>query len=123
MEEQKRILVVDDSATMRQLLKMMITKYISCEIVLAEDGQEALEKVEAESFDLVVTDIQMPRMHGLAFVEKVRKEKKLTIPIIMVTTKGAEKDRDMGIELGANAYITKPVNGLKLADAIKTLIG
>ena len=123
MEEQKRILVVDDSATMRQLLKMMITKYISCEIILAEDGQEALEKVEAESFDLVVTDIQMPRMHGLAFVEKVRKEKKLTIPIIMVTTKGAEKDRDMGIELGANAYITKPVNGLKLADAIKTLIG
>jgi two-component system chemotaxis response regulator CheY len=122
MEEKKRILVADDSGTMRQLLKMMITKYISCEIVLAEDGQEALEKVEAGHFDLVVTDIQMPRMHGLAFVEKVRKEKKLDIPIIMVTTKGAEKDRDMGMELGANAYITKPVNGLKLADAIKALI-
>ena len=122
MEEKKRILVVDDSATMRQLLKMMITKYMPCEIVLAEDGQEALEKVEAEHFDLVITDIQMPRMHGLAFVEKVRKEKKIDTPIIMVTTKGAEKDRDMGMELGANAYITKPVNGLKLADAIKTLI-
>jgi DNA-binding response OmpR family regulator len=77
--------------------------------------------VGAEPFDLVVTDINMPRMHGLAFIEKVRKEGR-DIPIIIVTTMGGEKDREMGMELGANAYVTKPVNGVKLGETIQSLL-
>jgi two-component system chemotaxis response regulator CheY len=118
----KRVLVVDDSATMRQLVKMMVIKYAGCEVSEAKDGQEAFEMIGAEPFDLVVTDINMPRMHGLALVEKVRKEG-LDIPVIIVTTMGAEKDRELGMELGANAYVTKPVNGIKLAESIKSLLG
>ena len=118
----KRILVVDDSATMRQLVRMMVIKYTGCVVSEARDGQEAFEMIGAESFDLVVTDINMPRMHGLALVEKVRKEG-LDIPIIIVTTMGGEKDRELGMELGANAYVTKPVNGVHLAEAIKSLLG
>lgn len=117
----KRILVVDDSATMRQLVRMMVIKYTGCEVSEARDGQEAFEMVGAEPFDLVVTDINMPRMHGLAFIEKVRKEG-LDIPIIIVTTMGGEKDRELGMELGANAYVTKPVNGVKLGETIQSLL-
>ena len=117
----RRILVVDDSATMRQLVRMMVIKYTGCAVSEAGDGQEVFEMIRAESFDLVVTDINMPRMHGLAFVEKVRKEG-LDIPIIIVTTMGGEKDRELGMELGANAYVTKPVNGVNLAEAIKSLL-
>ena len=120
-KKEKRVLVVDDSATMRQLVRMMVTKYTGCAVSEARDGQEAFEMLGEEPFDLVVTDINMPRMHGLALVEKVRKEG-LDIPIIIVTTMGSEKDRDLGIELGANAYVTKPVNGVKLGEAIQSLI-
>lgn len=119
----KRVLVVDDSSTMRQLVKMMLSKYTACEISEAQDGQEAFEKMGSETFDLVITDINMPRMHGLALVQKVRQEAGLPTPIIMLTTKGSEKDRDLGLELGANAYLTKPLNGPRLAEAIRSLIG
>jgi CheY-like chemotaxis protein len=105
--EAMHILVVDDSSTMRQLLKMMLSKYTRCKISEAADGQEAFEKIEKEQFDLILTDINMPRMHGLDLI---------------ITTKGAEKDRDLGMQLGANAYITKPVNGNALADTVKSLI-
>jgi CheY-like chemotaxis protein len=120
-KKEKRVLVVDDSSTMRQLVRMMVIKYTGCVVSEARDGQEAFEMIGAEPFDLVVTDINMPRMHGLALVEKVRKEG-LDIPIIIVTTMGGEKDRELGMELGANAYVTKPVNGVKLAEAIKSLL-
>ena len=122
-ESKKRVLVVDDSSTMRQLVKMMVTKYTACDVSEAQDGQEAYEKMGSEPFDLVITDINMPRMHGLALVQKVRQEAKLETPIIMLTTKGGEKDRDLGLELGANAYLTKPLNGPKLAEAIRTILG
>jgi DNA-binding response OmpR family regulator len=117
----KRVLVVDDSSTMRQLVRMMVIKYTGCEVLEARDGQEAFEMIGAEPFDLVVTDINMPRMHGLALIEKMRKEGH-DLPIIIVTTLGGEKDRELGMELGANAYVTKPVNGVKLAEAIKSLL-
>lgn len=124
MESRKKsILIVDDSPTMRQLLKMMLIKYILCDISEAADGLEAFKKIRQGQFDLVVTDINMPRMHGLALVQKVREEAGLETPMIIVTTKGAEKDRDLGMDLGANAYITKPVNGIRLAEAVKSLMG
>jgi two-component system chemotaxis response regulator CheY len=120
--EAMHILVVDDSSTMRQLLKMMLSKYTRCKISEAADGQEAFEKIEKEQFDLILTDINMPRMHGLDLVKKVREESSTDLPMIIITTKGAEKDRDLGMQLGANAYITKPVNGNALADTVKSLI-
>ena len=115
------VLVVDDSSTMRQLLKMMLAKCTPCRISEAADGQEAFEKIEKEQFDLVLTDVNMPRMDGLDLVRKVRGESSADLPMIIITTKGAEADRDRGLELGATAYITKPVSGNKLADTVNSI--
>jgi two-component system chemotaxis response regulator CheY len=119
----KRILVVDDSPTMRQLLRMILGKQISCQVTEAPDGQAALELLRGGGFDLVLTDINMPRLDGLGLVRSVREELKSEVPIIMITTKGAEADRDRGLALGANSYLTKPVNGAQVGKAISTLLG
>ena len=119
----KKILVVDDSSTMRQLVKMMVTKYTDCSVKEAADGQEAFEVLGGEAFDLVITDINMPRMSGLDLVRKLRSEAGDKTPVIMLTTQGADKDRELGMQRGADAYLSKPVNGPKLAEAIRSLTG
>ena len=119
----KRILVVDDSITMRQLMKMVLLKHLPCEIVEAQDGLDALSKLKDGTFDLIVTDVNMPRMDGLGLVRSVREGLKSTVPIIIVTTKGAEADRDTGLKLGANAYLTKPINGLQVSKTVSALLG
>jgi CheY-like chemotaxis protein len=109
--EKKSILLVDDSRTVRQLLKLIIRKHIYCEITEAVDGREAVRHLNEACFDLVITDINMPNMNGLALVKTVRNEMNMKIPIIIVTTMGGEQDRDTGLELGADSYVTKPING------------
>jgi two-component system chemotaxis response regulator CheY len=122
ISQQKKILVVDDSSTMRQLIKMMLAKYGACDITEAVDGQDAFEKIGEGQFDLVLTDVNMPRMDGLNLVQKVRESHGAGLPMVIITTMGAETDRDRGMELGANAYITKPISGSKLAETLKVLI-
>lgn len=119
----KKILVVDDSATMRQLMKMVLMKHLPCQITEAQDGLDALAKLKEGGFDLVVTDVNMPRMDGLGLVRSVRGVLQSQVPIIIVTTKGAEADRDLGLELGANAYLTKPINGLQVGKTVSELLG
>jgi two-component system chemotaxis response regulator CheY len=119
----KSILVVDDSRTMRQLLIMLLKKALSCDVMEAEDGLEAVEKLGGNRFDLVITDINMPRMNGLSLIQKIRSEMGLKVPIIIVTTMGKEEDRDTGLKLGADNYITKPVHGNVLTKMATELIG
>jgi len=109
--EKKRILLVDDSRTVRQLLSLVLKRYLFCEVTEASDGREAVQNLNNDSFDLLITDINMPNMNGLSLVRKVRGEMNLSVPIIIVTTMGKEQDRDAGLELGANSYVTKPING------------
>ena len=112
--EKKRILLVDDSRTVRQLLNLVLKKHLCCDITEACDGQEAVQTLGAECFDLLITDINMPNMNGLSLIRKVRGEMDLGIPIIIVTTMGGEQDRDAGLDLGANSYVTKPINATTL---------
>ena len=119
----KRILVVDDSVTMRQLIKMMLLKHVACQITEAQDGLDALAKLKEGPFDLVVTDVNMPRMDGLGFIRAAREQLKSTVPIVIVTTKGGEADRDKGLQLGANAYLTKPINGVQVVKTVSELLG
>lgn len=109
--EKKKILLVDDSRTVRQLLKLVLKSHLYCDITEACDGEEAVQYMGNGLFDLVITDINMPNMNGLSLIRKVRGEMLLKVPIIIVTTMGKEQDRDAGLELGANAYVTKPING------------
>lgn len=115
---EKRILVVDDSTTMRMLITMTIKKIVPSVITEAVNGVDAIGKIEKQDFDLVLTDIMMPEMDGTQLISMIRGPLNREIPIIIITTKGEESDRDLGMSLGANGYITKPVNGQQLKDAI-----
>ena len=117
-----RILVADDSSTVRHLIAVMLSRYYVCDITEAVDGADAWSRLAAEKFDLLVTDVNMPRMTGLALVRKLREEAKNSIPVIIVTTKGASRDQEKGLAVGADAYITKPISGNLLAAKVGTLL-
>ncbi|MGD8353029.1 MAG: response regulator [Pseudomonadota bacterium] len=123
MSDPKKILVVDDSRTVRQLLKMVLTKGFKCQVAEVEDGMEALQSLQTDTYDLVITDINMPNMDGLTLVRKIRTEVGLTVPIIIITTLGKEEDRDKGLELGADSYLTKPFNGPNVIKTASQLLG
>lgn len=118
----KSVLVVDDSATFRQLLCMSLTRLDGIahgDITEAVDGQDALSKVRDSRFDLVLTDIRMPNMDGLEFVSKVRTELRQTeLPIIIISTKGAEEDIEKGMSLGATGYLSKPIQMSRLRELV-----
>ena len=120
-------LVVDDSATIRQLLTLTLRKFNSgsnLKIIEATDGREALEKVRMAHYDLVLTDIKMPNMDGLEFLHRVRTElENTTLPVIIISTKGEEEDVARGMALGATAYLTKPVSAPKLLETIGRILG
>jgi len=114
------ILVADDSATMRTLLELNLKKLPGVRIVLAKDGADALQKFEAEKPTLVLTDLHMPNMSGFEFIEKVRtgKNDKHT-PIVIVTTRDEAESRQRGMDLGASAYVCKPINGAELVQVVE----
>ncbi|MEW6129840.1 MAG: response regulator [Acidobacteriota bacterium] len=122
----RSLLVVDDSATFRQLLCMSLARVdgiSSSNITEASDGAEAYNKVKERHFDLVLTDINMPNMTGLEFLDKVRNElHQNELPIIIITTKGADDDVNAGMQLGANGYLSKPVSMMQLKDLIKNYL-
>ena len=123
-ESKVKILIVDDSRTVRQLLKLVLMKGLPCQIIEAEDGQKAVDVLRADdAYDLVITDINMPNMNGLSLVKKVRGDLGLQVPIIIITTMGKEEDRDEGLSLGANSYLTKPFNGPNVVKTASELLG
>ena len=87
-------------------------------IVLACDGIEALEKLKKEKIDLIILDIMMPKLDGIRTCLKIRKEKKL--PIIMLSAKSDDSDKILGLNIGADDYITKPFNPLELVARVKS---
>lgn len=123
----KSLLVVDDSATMRQLLCMTLTRVdgiTQANITEASDGKEALDKLRSGRFDLVLTDIRMPRMDGLEFIRTVRSELNgQALPIIIITTKGADEDVQLGMSLGASGYLSKPVSMARLREMVTSFLG
>lgn len=116
----KSFLVVDDSATMRQLINMTLKKMGCSSVTDAENGAIALQKLSAGAFDIVLTDIDMPEMNGLEFIEKARSQY-TSLPIVILSTHGDEVTRDKGLQLGANDYLTKPLSGSKLVDVLEKL--
>jgi two-component system, chemotaxis family, chemotaxis protein CheY len=122
----KSLLVVDDSATMRHLLCMSLTRVegiTQSNITEAYDGEDALNKVRSQNFDLVLTDIRMPRMDGLEFIRAVRSElNDRDLPIIIISTKGAEEDIKLGMSLGASGYLSKPIAIARLRELVTTFL-
>ena len=114
-----KILVVEDSPTMRQLIVFALKRLKGVTVVEASDGVDGLKKLSSDKFDLVLTDINMPVMDGLKLVSLIRNDAThKNIPIVVITTEGAQEDKDRALALGANAFVTKPVQSasiLKLA--------
>ncbi len=119
-----RFLVVEDSPTMRQLIAFSLKRFPNAKTIEAVDGLDALRKLtRSEKVDLILTDINMPIMDGLKLVSMVRQNADLkNIPIIIITTEGAEEDRERGLALGANAYIAKPIQSSHLIKTISELL-
>ncbi|HKB78155.1 MAG TPA: response regulator [Thermoanaerobaculia bacterium] len=122
--ENAKFLIVEDSPTMRQLISFSLRRFRNATIIEACDGVDALKKLSGpEKFDLILTDINMPVMDGLKLVSHVRQTAGLKdIPIIIITTEGAEEDRERGLALGANAYIPKPIQSSHLIRTISELL-
>jgi two-component system chemotaxis response regulator CheY len=109
------ILVVEDSPTMRQLISFAIKRVPDSHVIEATDGVDALKKLSSEKIDLILADINMPVMDGLKLVSLVRGNPNYKdIPIIIITTEGAEEDRKRAIAIGANAYLPKPIQTQEL---------
>lgn len=118
-----KVLVVEDSPTMRQLIVFALKRIRGFQIVEANDGVDGLKKLSAERFDLILTDINMPIMDGLKLVSMVRNDPNYkNTPIIVITTEGATEDRERALALGANEYITKPIQTMKILETVKKLM-
>ena len=116
-------LVVEDSPTMRQLITFALKRIPGSKIVEANDGIDALKKLSSQKFDIILTDINMPIMDGLKLVSMVRNDPvHRAIPIIIITTEGADEDRKRGLALGANAYIAKPIQTADLLSVVNQII-
>ena len=111
------ILVVDDEKLIVKGIKFSLEQD-GMEVTAAYDGEEALQYIKEGNFDLVVLDVMLPKMDGLQVCQQVREFSQ--IPIIMVTAKGEDMDKIMGLEYGADDYITKPFNPLELLARVKS---
>ncbi|MBU1247934.1 MAG: response regulator, partial [Proteobacteria bacterium] len=111
----KHILIVDDSKTVRNLVAFIMKKE-GFRVTTAEDGLDGLEKLYgAGDVDLVVSDVNMPRMDGLSFIKTLREQPAYRdMPIIVLSTEGENKDIDTGLSVGANVYMIKPAQPDKL---------
>jgi two-component system chemotaxis response regulator CheY len=121
--QRHRILIVEDSPTMRQLLAFALKRIPGAEIVEARDGMDGLRKVTSDHFDLALVDINMPVMDGLKLIHLIRDEESLkAMPIVVITTEGADEDRERAMALGADEYLTKPVQAGKVLSVVKGLL-
>ena len=111
-----KILVVDDEKPISDIIKFNLEKE-GYEVVTAADGEEAVDKVDEEQPDLILLDLMLPKIDGLEVARRVRT--KYTTPIIMVTAKDSEIDKVLGLELGADDYVTKPFSNRELVARVK----
>lgn len=117
-----KILIVDDDKTTRKILGIYL-KSKGYEVAYAENGLDAMEKLGAESFGLVMTDLNMPYMDGLELIRRMKLEPSTKrIPVLMVTTEADEIEKKRAYEAGAEGFLTKPVSADMVSENIKTIL-
>ncbi len=120
VRRQVEILYVDDSLSVRKAAEKFL-RAAGASVTVAVDGQDAMEKLRIQSFDLIFTDLEMPRMHGYDLIREIRFVPAYSeLPVIVVTSRSAEKHRNQAKKLGASDYVTKPFNQDVLAEKLRT---
>ena len=123
MSAEYTCLVVEDSPMMRQLLVFALSRVKNLKVTEADDGVDGLRKLAGNKFDLILTDINMPIMDGLKLVKRIRTDPQhKDTPIVIITTEGSQEDRQRALQLGANAYITKPIQAPQVIAKVKELL-
>lgn len=118
MARQKTILAVDDSLTIRELINFVLGN-AGFKVLLAEDGLEGLERLAAGAApDVIITDVNMPRLDGLSFIERARETLARGTPILVLTTESAPEQKARAKAAGATGWIVKPFNPAQLVDAV-----
>ena len=115
----KKILIVDDEQNLVKGIRFNLEHQEDYSIDTAYDGQEALDKFEANDYDLILLDLMLPKIDGFDVCQRIRNVS--DVPIIMLTAKGDDMDKIMGLEYGADDYMTKPFNMLELKARIKNI--
>ena len=119
----KTVLTVDDSASIRQMVSFTL-KSAGYEVVEAVDGMDGLEKAKGKSFNLVLTDQNMPRMDGLSLIKTLRGMPAYrSVPILMLTTESSDTMKSQGRAAGATGWLVKPFDPQKLIEVVKKVIG
>ena len=115
-------LIVDDSISIRKFVSSILEKH-NFSTLLAKDGHEALDILKSNSFDIIITDLEMPKMQGFELIEEIRKQKKFDdTPIVILTGRASKKHKEEGMSLGANAYIVKPFKDNDLLNTVKKFV-
>ena len=119
----KTILAIDDSASIRQMVAFTL-KSSGYEVVEAVDGMDGLDKAKSKSFNLILTDQNMPRMDGLTLIKNLRAMPQYkTVPILMLTTESSDVMKQQGRAVGATGWLVKPFDPQKLIEVVKKVIG
>jgi chemosensory pili system protein ChpA (sensor histidine kinase/response regulator) len=122
-ERELTALVVDDSITMRRVTQRLLERR-GVKVLTARDGLDAITVMQEHDVDVILLDIEMPRMDGYQFATHVRNDAKARhTPIIMITSRSGEKHRAKAIEIGVNDYLSKPYQESQLVAAIEALVG
>jgi len=116
---QRRVLVIEDHQEIAELVRLHLVD-LPCEVDLAFDGAKGLALAEAKPYDLVILDLMLPELNGLEVCKRLRARQVYT-PILMVTSKSSEVDRVLGLELGADDYLTKPFSVIELMARVKAI--
>lgn len=119
----KKILAVDDSVTISEMIKAILQR-VGYEVIVAYDGVEALEKVKNEMPDLIILDVNMPKLDGYRVCRLLKFDRNYRhIPVVMLTARDEEENIRIGIKTGADLYLTKPIEPDRLLEAVNKFIG
>ena len=117
-----KVLVVDDDPDVRRLVEMKL-KVVGVDTAVAVDGQDALEKIDADAFDLVILDIMMPQLDGIETCRQLRQRSAYgTVPVLMLTARAQIADIERGFAAGATDYMVKPFSPRELSDRVLGLL-
>jgi len=119
----KKIMVVDDEPYIARVIKFKLEQE-GYTVISANDGQSGLQKIKEEKPDMVLLDVMMPGLSGYEVCQKIKEDAELAgIPVVILTAKGQERDREQGLTMGASDYITKPFSPNRLLELVKNMIG